>query len=159
MTKARYDRHGRRQYQHADRQIRNILKRRAEDCFCGQPIDYTLPAGHPDSFEVDHVLPISHGGRKTLENARSSHRRCNRARSNNIDQDAIDAGANPFNARQPSTRTRTTTTPVQPRRPSANTDPFKLPEGCTLGPCKRCNGTHFPPGSRAAFITRRKWTP
>ncbi|WP_448396050.1 HNH endonuclease [Mycolicibacterium pulveris] len=156
MTKARYDRHGRRQYQHVDRQIRNILKRCGDDCFCGQPIDYTLPAGHPDSFEVDHVLPMSHGGRKTLDNSRSSHRRCNRTRSNNIDQDAIDAGANPFSMTHPSARPTS-------RRRSAHTaratDVYKLPEGCALGPCKRCNGTHFPPGSRAAFITRRKWTP
>lgn len=28
-------------------------------CVCGQPIDYSLPAGHPLSFEVDEDRPVS----------------------------------------------------------------------------------------------------
>jgi HNH endonuclease len=26
---------------------------------CGQPIDYTLPADHPQSFTKEHVIPLS----------------------------------------------------------------------------------------------------
>ena len=29
---------------------------------CHKAIDYTLPAGHPMSFEVDEIVPVSRGG-------------------------------------------------------------------------------------------------
>lgn len=135
----KYDRNGRRQYQHIDRKIRRTLQARGDDCgICGQPIDYDLPQYHPLSFEVDHVLPISLGGTKTIDNSRASHRHCNRQRSNNLDADAIAAGA-----------TAPTTTST---RPTAT--------GCpTVGPCRRCRGTHHAPESGTSFITSRKWSP
>ena len=54
-------------------------------CFhCGQPIDYTAPPGHPDSFESDHRLPASTHPSLAYEpsNRIASCCRCNRSRGN-----------------------------------------------------------------------------
>ena len=32
---------------------------------CGMPIDAALPAGHPLSFELDELVPVSKGGSPT----------------------------------------------------------------------------------------------
>lgn len=61
---------------------RAVLKRRGDPCYlCGKPIDYSLPAGDPLSFEVDEVIPISKGGDpydcRPGGNCRSTHRICN----------------------------------------------------------------------------------
>lgn len=48
---------------------------------CGGSIDLGLPARHPDSFELDHVVPISHGGSASYDNVAASHRSCNVAKS------------------------------------------------------------------------------
>ncbi len=46
-------------------------------------IDYSLPAGHPLSFEVDELLPVSLGGSPTSRsNVDAAHRCCNQWRSN-----------------------------------------------------------------------------
>lgn len=46
-------------------------------------IDYSLPAGHPYSFEVDELVPVSHGGSPTSRaNVDAVHRCCNQWRSN-----------------------------------------------------------------------------
>lgn len=48
---------------------------------CGQPIDYSLPPGHPDSFEVDEIVPVSKGGSPfDVGNCQPAHRRCNQWR-------------------------------------------------------------------------------
>ena len=51
-------------------------------------IDYSLPAGHPFSFEVDELVPVSHGGSPTSRsNVDAAHRCCNQWRSNkSVDQ-------------------------------------------------------------------------
>ena len=52
---------------------------------CGQPIDYqAIPSSTPDSWEPDHIIPVSIDNTKELDinNVRPTHRRCNRARSN-----------------------------------------------------------------------------
>lgn len=50
---------------------------------CGKPIDYSLPAGHPMSFEVDEVVPVSKGGDPLdFGNTRPAHRSCNQRRGN-----------------------------------------------------------------------------
>lgn len=62
--------------------LRQVIARSGAACGeCGEPIDYTLPTPHPDSFELDHKVPLSQGGRHTLDNVRATHRRCNRAKS------------------------------------------------------------------------------
>ena len=46
-------------------------------------IDYSLPAGHPYSFEVDELVPVSLGGSPTSRaNVDATHRCCNQWRSN-----------------------------------------------------------------------------
>ncbi len=51
---------------------------------CGQRIDYSLPAGHPDSFTVDHVKPRSlcPEGAEDYANLAAAHMRCNSSRGN-----------------------------------------------------------------------------
>jgi len=67
MVEARYGQNGRRQYQHADRKIRAIIRARGDECgICGGEINYTAQQYEPDAFEVDHLVPISRGGTETL---------------------------------------------------------------------------------------------
>ncbi|MVU83469.1 HNH endonuclease [Nocardia sp. ET3-3] len=64
------------------RRNRERLKRLREPChLCDEPIDYSIPYPHPDSFEADHVKPVSKGGYLFGE-LRASHKRCNTARGN-----------------------------------------------------------------------------
>lgn len=45
---------------------------------CWQPIDYSLPPGHPMSFEVDEIVPVSKGGDPLdFANTQPAHRICN----------------------------------------------------------------------------------
>ena len=45
------------------RAVRAWLRSRGDPCaLCGKPIDYSLPSGHPMSFEVDEIVPVSKGG-------------------------------------------------------------------------------------------------
>lgn len=51
----------------------------------GRPdqIDYSLPAGHPLSFECDELVPVSRGGSPYDHgNIDAAHRRCNQWRGN-----------------------------------------------------------------------------
>lgn len=60
-------------------------KEKAVCAICGQPIDYCVPiSSTPDSFELDHIIPVSIDNTKELDenNVRPTHRHCNRARSN-----------------------------------------------------------------------------
>ena len=62
--------------------LRKVVARGHPACWiCGEPIDYTIPTPHPDSYELDHKIPLNRGGEHTLTNAAASHRRCNRAKS------------------------------------------------------------------------------
>lgn len=69
---------------------RTKLRRRVADegapChLCGKPIDYTLPAGHPMSFELDEIIPVSRGGDPLArENVAPAHRICNQRRGNKM---------------------------------------------------------------------------
>ena len=57
---------------------RSVIKRGRPGChICGKPIDYDLPWLDPDSFVVDHVVPLDKGGPDTLDNKRAAHRSCN----------------------------------------------------------------------------------
>lgn len=58
-------------------------KARAVCHICGQPIRYDLkPSSHPESWEPDHVLPVSKYPELELDlkNIKASHMSCNRAR-------------------------------------------------------------------------------
>lgn len=47
---------------------------------CGKPVDPELMHPDPGSASVDHVIPLSRGGKHTLANARCAHLRCNQRR-------------------------------------------------------------------------------
>ena len=50
---------------------------------CGKAIDYALPAGHPMSFELDEIVPVSRGGDPLdRANVAPAHRICNQRRGN-----------------------------------------------------------------------------
>lgn len=50
---------------------------------CGKPIEYSLPAGHPMSFEVDEIVPVSKGGDPLdFRNTQPTHRICNQRKGN-----------------------------------------------------------------------------
>lgn len=59
--------------------IRNRWRAIGDPCaLCGHPIDYSLPPGHPMSFEVDEIVPVSKGGDPLdFANTQPAHRICN----------------------------------------------------------------------------------
>lgn len=67
---------------------RDAIRRRwrsigAPCALCGKPIDYSLPAGHPMSFEVDEIVPVSKGGDPLdFSNTQPAHRACNQRKGN-----------------------------------------------------------------------------
>lgn len=73
----------------ARRKLRAWLRSQGRPCWIcrafGRPgeIDYSLPAGHPLSFEVDELVPVSLGGDPLDRgNVDATHRCCNQWRSN-----------------------------------------------------------------------------
>jgi 5-methylcytosine-specific restriction endonuclease McrA len=63
---------------------REVRAKRRPCCRCGQPIDYDLPAEHPDSFTVEHKRPLSTHPELAEDpgNLDAAHRRCNSSRGN-----------------------------------------------------------------------------
>ncbi|MGN0056461.1 MAG: HNH endonuclease [Atopobiaceae bacterium] len=66
------------------RAVRARLKAMRQPCWiCREfgragDIDYSLPAGDPRSFELDHLEPVSKGGSLyDLRNCAATHRACN----------------------------------------------------------------------------------
>lgn len=78
MSNPRYSNGARR------RELRRYYRHRQDPChLCGKPIDYGLPAGHPMSFEVDEIVPVSKGGDPfSRGNTAAAHRICNQRRGN-----------------------------------------------------------------------------
>ena len=69
---------------HRRRQVRAAVLAEETHCaICGLPVDITLPAGQPDSPEVDERIPVSKGGSPyRRDNCRLTHRLCNARRGN-----------------------------------------------------------------------------
>ncbi|WP_242358631.1 HNH endonuclease [Bifidobacterium pseudolongum] len=69
------------------RQLRARVLAAYDTCaICGQPVDKSLRTPHPLSPEVDEITPVSRGGDPlSWDNARLTHRRCNRLKSNKSD--------------------------------------------------------------------------
>lgn len=63
----------------AKRKLRERMRKEGAPChLCGRPIDYTLPASDPWSFQLDHIVPIARGGAVyDPENVAPAHRICN----------------------------------------------------------------------------------
>lgn len=69
--------------------LRNRVRAMGLPChICGQPIDYDLPAGHPMSYELDELVPVSRGGDPfDPDNVAPAHRICNQRRGNRMPGD------------------------------------------------------------------------
>lgn len=62
------------------RSLKRKWAREGAKChLCDQPIDYSLPQGHPGSVEADHFTPIAKGGHP-LGPMFAAHRQCNQSR-------------------------------------------------------------------------------
>nr|WP_314638686.1 HNH endonuclease signature motif containing protein [uncultured Olsenella sp.] len=74
----------------AKRKLTARLRAEGRPChLCGAPIDYDLPPGHPWSFELDHIVPLSRGGAPyDYANCAASHRICNERKGNRMPGDA-----------------------------------------------------------------------
>lgn len=74
----------------ARRKLRARIRALGLPChICGGCIDYSLPAGHPMSFEVDEIVPVSKGGSPLdFDNCAPAHRICNQRRGNRPIQSA-----------------------------------------------------------------------
>lgn len=79
----------------ARRKLRAWLRSQRNPCaLCGQPIDYSLPSGHPLSFEVDEIRPVSRwqeygyasptAAALDRGNVQAAHRICNQRKSNKV---------------------------------------------------------------------------
>lgn len=73
----------------ARRKLRAWLKAQQRPCWICQAfgrdgtIDYSLPSGHPYSFEMDELVPVSKGGSPIDRgNVDATHRCCNQWRGN-----------------------------------------------------------------------------
>ena len=80
----------------ARRKARARLKAEGRGCWIckafGRPsaINYDLPAGHPLSFEVDELVPVSKGGSPIeYSNLDATHRGCNEWRGNKSVQEVF----------------------------------------------------------------------
>lgn len=49
---------------------------------CNQHIDITLKYPHPQSFSIDHIIPVSLGGTHAASNLQPAHLVCNSKRGN-----------------------------------------------------------------------------
>lgn len=96
----------------ARRKVRAWLRAQGLSCaICGKPIDYSLPSGHPDSFECDEVVPVSRYWLRVYnnqqscwagpyasaeqaalarENVQATHRYCNQLKGNKVTKDVDD---------------------------------------------------------------------
>ena len=68
------------------RNLRNRVAALGLPCaLCGGAIDYSLPAGHPMSYELDEIIPVSLGGDPLdPNNVQPAHRICNQRKSNRV---------------------------------------------------------------------------
>lgn len=65
---------------------RRIIARSKPPChICGEAIDYDADWLDPNSFVVDHKIPLAAGGTDDLANKAPAHRACNRAKGDRID--------------------------------------------------------------------------
>lgn len=49
---------------------------------CGQPIDKTLPRHHRLTLTIEHLTPVSRGGKHDIDNLDFAHFRCNSSKNN-----------------------------------------------------------------------------
>jgi 5-methylcytosine-specific restriction endonuclease McrA len=60
---------------------RDVVQNKNFIChICGRVI--SLEIGSPDRLSLDHIIPLSRGGKNTKDNIAPAHRRCNQGRTN-----------------------------------------------------------------------------
>lgn len=70
-------------YRRGRRRFREACRAGRARChICKQPVDYSLPAGHPQSWSLDHLVPVAKSPHRELDrsNWASSHLSYNKAR-------------------------------------------------------------------------------
>ena len=81
------------------RNRKKILANNDTCALCGGRVDKELPAFHPMSPEIDHIIPVSKGGDPSaIENMQLAHRKCNRAKSDKMPEvkaNETDKGVDP----------------------------------------------------------------
>ena len=64
-----------------NRHRRTIAQGQPPCHLCGQEINYDAESHlDPESFTIDHIIPIAQGGADVIDNLAACHRRCNRAK-------------------------------------------------------------------------------
>lgn len=64
---------------------KTILRKTATICaLCGLPLDKSLKYPDPMSVSIDHIIPISLGGKSTLDNLQAAHLICNKSKGQKI---------------------------------------------------------------------------
>lgn len=67
-----------------DRHRRIIARGKPRCAINGCEIDYTAHWLAPNSFTIDHIVPLDLGGLDVIENIQPACRACNRAKSNRM---------------------------------------------------------------------------
>ncbi|MDE0545479.1 HNH endonuclease [Microbacterium sp. C7(2022)] len=79
-------------YRALRRELRGTWAAAGTRCWlCGQAIDYSLPAGDPGAFELDHKIPRKQRPDLELDprNCAPTHLRCNRSKGASVHQLAL----------------------------------------------------------------------
>lgn len=74
-----------RRYRKARAEFRAVCADQGLPCWLdGKPIDYSLPKDHPDSWSLDHALPVVDHPELAIDpaNFRPAHLDCNKRRGN-----------------------------------------------------------------------------
>jgi 5-methylcytosine-specific restriction endonuclease McrA len=67
---------------------RAAIRRTKPPCgICEGEIDYSLPHTDPQSYVVDHIVPLNKGGTDEIDNKQAAHRLCNRLKSDKTADD------------------------------------------------------------------------
>jgi 5-methylcytosine-specific restriction endonuclease McrA len=67
-----------------DRYRRTLAQNKPPCHLCGAEINYQAHHLDPNSFTIDHIIPLSRGGKDTLENCAPCCRSCNRAKGDSM---------------------------------------------------------------------------
>lgn len=84
--------------------LRESIRRQGMPChICGCPIDYSLPAGHPWSYELDEVFPVSKlppeqrkAAASDPANCLPAHRICNQRKGNKLIRSELSKATKPI---------------------------------------------------------------
>lgn len=61
-----------------------LIKTATKCALCGLPINKNLKYPDPMSISIDHIIPISKGGKSSLDNLQATHLICNKQKGTKI---------------------------------------------------------------------------